>query len=114
MKVVDGGGYDNVIIAACLLGKRHGARRWYVFFCDFLEKQLGLECCAEQPSILKLNKSQGGGCMLLHVDDVLFTISSGVMRKTLLPVLKQSFKLPGKTGGSSEFLRRLHVLDVGW
>ncbi len=52
-----------------------------------------MDCCKEQHSILKMNTSQGGGCMLLHVDNVLFIMSADFMRKTVLPVLKQSFKL---------------------
>ena len=111
---------DDLIIAKCLAGQRDGARRWYFFFCDFLEKHLNMECCKEQPSILKVNKADGGGCMLLHVDDVLFTMSADFMKQTfLLPVLKKAFKLSAnwvdrKVGGSFEFLKRLHVLDAGF
>ena len=119
LKVVHAGGYDDLIIAKCLLGQRDGARGWYFFFCEFLEKQLRTECCKEQPSILKMNKANGGGCLLLHVDDVLFTMSSDFMHQTFLPVLKQAFKLSvtwvdRKKGGSFEFLKRLHVLDAGF
>ena len=119
LRVVDSGGYDDLIIAKCLPGQRDGARRWYFFFCDFLEKHLNMECCKEQPSISKVNKADGGGCMLLHVDDVLFTMSSVYMKQTFLPVLKKAFKLSvnwvdRKVGGSFEFLKRLHVLDVGF
>ncbi len=92
LKVTDSGGYDDLIIAKRLHGQRDGARRWYFFFCDFLEKQLGLVSCSELPSILKVRDSDGG-CMLLHVDDVLFTMSSDFMRQTFLAVLKQAFKL---------------------
>ena len=62
LRVVDSVGYGY---AKCLPGQRDGARRWFFFFCDFLEKQLGMECCKEQPSILKVNNANGGGCMLL-------------------------------------------------
>ena len=47
LKVVDNGDYDALIIAKCLPGQRDGARRWYFFFCDFLEKKLNMECCLE-------------------------------------------------------------------
>ena len=119
LKVVDAVGYDDLIITKCLPGQRDGARHWYFFFCEFLEKQLGMECCKEQPSILKVNKANGSGCLLLHVDDVLFTMSSDFMRQTFLPILKQAFKLSvtwvdRKKGGSFEFLKRLHVLDAGF
>ena len=78
-----------------------------------------MECCKEQPSILKVNKANGSGCLLLHVDDVLFTMSSDFMHQTFLPILKQAFKLSvtwvdRKKGGSFEFLKRLHVLDAGF
>ena len=78
-----------------------------------------MECCLEQPSILKVNKADGGGCMLLHVDDVLFTMTADFMHKKFLPELKKAFKLSvtwvdRKTGGSFEFLKRLHVFDVGF
>ena len=119
LKVVDAVGYDDLIIAKCLPGQGDGARRWYFFFCEFLEKQLEMECCKEQPSILKVNKANGSGCLLLHVDDVLFTMSSDFMHQTFLPILKQAFKLSvtwvdRKKGGSFEFLKRLHVLDSGF
>ena len=119
LKVVDNGGCDDLIIAKCLPGQRDGARRWYFFFCDFLEKQLNMECCKEQPSILKVSKADGGGCMLLHVDDVLFTMTADFMHQKFLPELKNAFKLSvtwvdRKTGGSFEFLKRLHVFDVGF
>ena len=119
LKVVDAVGYDDLIVAKCLPGQRDGARRWYFFFCEFLEKQLGVECCKEQPSILKVSKANGSGCLLLHVDDVLFTMSSDFMHQTFLPILKQAFKLSvtwvdRKKGGSFEFLKRLHVLDAGF
>ena len=119
LRVVDSGGYDNLVIAKCLPGQRDGARRWYFFFCDFLEKHLNMECCKEQPSILKVSKSDGGGCMLLHVDDVLFTMAEDFMKQKFLPELKKAFKLSvnwvdRKVGGSFEFLKRLHVLDVGF
>ena len=119
LRVVDSGGYDNLIIAKCLPGQRDGARRWYFFFCDFLEKHLNMECCKEQPSILKVSKADGGGCMLLHVDDVLFTMAEDFMKQKFLPELKKAFKLSvnwvdRKVGGSFEFLKRLHVLDVGF
>ena len=72
-----------------------------------------------QPSILKKNKANGSGCLLLHVDDVLFTMSSDFMHQTFLPILKQAFKLSvtwvdREKGGSFEFLKRLHVLDAGF
>ena len=107
LKVVDAVGYDDLIIAKCLPGQRDGARRWY-FSCEFLEKQLGMECCKEQPSILKVNKANGSGFLLLHVDDVLFTMSSDFMHQTFLPILKQAFKLSvtwvdRKKGGSLNF-----------
>ena len=78
-----------------------------------------MECCKEQPSILKVNSANGSGCLLLHVDDVLFTMSSDFMHQTFLPILKQAFKLfvtwvDRKKGGSFEFLKRLHVLDAGF
>ena len=116
---VPDGGYDDLIIAECLPGQRDGARSWYFFFCDFLEKQLGMECCKEQRSILKVKNANGGGCMLLHVDDVLFAMSSNFTHQTFLAVLKQSFKLSvtwvdRKKSGSFEFLKRLHVLDAGF
>ena len=119
LKVVDAVGYDDLIIAKCLPGQRDGARCWYFFFCEFLEKQLGMECCKEQPSILKVSKAHGSGCSLLHVDYVLFTMSSDFAHQTFLPILKQAFKLSvtwvdRKKGGSFEFLKRLHVLDAGF
>ena len=56
--------------------------------------------------------------MLLHVDDVLFAMTAEFMHHTFLPVLKKSFKLSvnwvDRKGGSFEFLKRLHVLDVGF
>ena len=55
----------------------------------------------------------------LHVDDVLFTMSSSFMQQKFLPELKKAFKLSvtwvdRKKGGSFEFLKRLHVFDVGF
>ena len=108
--MVDSGGFDDLIIAKCLPGQPDGARRWYFFFCDFLEKHLNMECCKEQPSILKVNKADGGsgGCMLLHVDDVLLTMSATFMKETFCPCRRrlsncQSKWVDRKTGGSFEF-----------
>ena len=83
----------NLLICRCLPGQRDGSRRWFDFFTAFLTEKLRVEQCAEQPAMFRIPASDGGGVLLVHVDDVLFLADSNYVNEKLMPVLKASFKV---------------------
>ena len=59
--------------------------------------------------------TDGGGVLLVHVDDVLFLADARYVQEKLMPVLKSSFKvsmsMAPRTGGSFFFLKGEHVVE---
>ena len=81
-----------------------------------LQTKFKAEVCIEQPCVLKVGNL---AAMVLHVDDVLFMGDEKWIRSTFLPELEKEFKVSStvvsrETGGSFEFLKRCHVVDVGY
>ena len=93
MKILDYPMDTNLLISRCLPGQRDGSRRWFDFFTVFWTEKLQVEQCAEQPAMFRIPASDGGGVLLVHVDDVLFLADGHYVEKKLMPVLKSSFKV---------------------
>lgn len=108
----------NLLICRCLPGQRDGSRRWLDFFTSFLTEKLKVEQCAEQPAMFRIPASDGGGVLLVHVDDVLFLADSGYVQNKLMPMLTSTFKVSmtvaSRTGGSFFFLKREHVVEPNY
>lgn len=68
--------------------------------------------------MFRIPASDGGGVLLVHVDDVLFLADSGYVQKKLMPVLTSTFKVSmtvaSRTGGSFFFLKREHVVEPNY
>ncbi len=115
VKILDYPMDTDLLICRCLPGQRDGSRRWFDFFTSFLSEKLQVEQCAEQPAMFRLPASDGGGVLLVHVDDVLFLADARYVQEKLMPVLKSSFKvsmsMAPRTGGSFFFLKREHVVE---
>ena len=118
VKILDYPMDTNLLICRCLPGQRDGSRRWFDFFTAFLTERLQVEQCAEQPAMFHIPASDGGGVLLVHVDDVLFLADGHYVDKKLMPVLKSSFKMSmsvaPRTGGSFFFLKREHVVEPNY
>ena len=106
---------EGWIIDRCLPGQRDGARRWYDHFLDKLKEEFGATACLEQPSFLKI---EGGGILLLHVDDVLFLMDQNFLETEFKARLNKHFKFSlsyaPRTGGSFEFLKKMFELSPGY
>ena len=99
-------------------GQRDGSRRWFDHFSSFLTAKLKLSPCLEQPASLKIPIEDGGGALLMHVDDVLFVLDEKYLLNKFMPAIRETFKAAmeyaPRTGGSFSFLKRLHVLEAGY
>ena len=109
-------GSKEFIILRCLPGQRDASKLWYHHFVNKLQTKFNAEVCIEQPCVLKVGSF---AAMVLHVDDVLFMGDETWIRATFLPELEKEFKVSStvvsrETGGSFEFLKRCHVVDVGY
>ena len=97
------------------LSIRDGSRRWFDFFADFLVRELHLEQCAEQPAMFRIPARDGGGLLLVHVDDVLCLADEHYVQSKMIPALKSSFKesltIAPRTGGSFTFLKSEHLVE---
>ena len=91
-------------------GQRDGAAKWNKFIMDFLRQRHKLEICAECPSVYKVQGHPG----LIHVDDLLLLARLSWLMRTLVPELKDKFKVSFevacKTGDRFNFLKREHIL----
>jgi len=101
-----------------LPGQRDGSRRWFEHFSSFLLSRLNLSPCLEQPALFKIPEADGGGALLMHVDDVLFVLDEKYLLQKFMPAIRETFKASmeyaPRTGGSFSFLKRLHVLEAGY
>ena len=109
-------GSKEFIILCCLPGQRDASKLLYHHFVNKLQTKFKAEVCIEQPCVLKVGNL---AAMVLHVDDVLFMGDEKWIRSTFLPELEKEFKVSStvvsrETGGSFEFLKRCHVVDVGY
>ena len=118
VRILDYPSEVQLLICRCLPGQRDGSRRWFDFFSEFLVKELDLKPCAEQPAMFKIPACDGGGVLLVHVDDVLFLADESYVRSKMIPKLKSAFKLSmtlaPRTGGSFSFLKREHVVEQNY
>ena len=74
ISILDGNIHSGLVINKCLPGQRDGSRRWFDHFSSFLAAKLKLSPCLEQPALFKIPIEDGGGALLMHVDDVLFVL----------------------------------------
>ena len=118
VKILDYPMDTNLLICRCLPGQRDGSRRWFDFFTAFLTEKLQVEQCAEQPAMFRIPASDGGGVLLVHVDDVLFLAGGGYAQDKMMPMLKSAFKvsmsMAPRTGGSFFFLKREHAVEENY
>ena len=110
--------HSGLVINKCLPGQRDGSRRWFDHFSSFLTAKLKLSPCLEQPALFKIPIEDGGGALLMHVDDVLFVLDEKYLLNKFMPAIRETFKAAmeyaPRTGGSFSFLKRLHVLEAGY
>ena len=76
------------VILKNLPGQRLGARSWYWYFRNYLEK-FQYEFCDVQPCLGRTKDS----VILIHVDDILYTGSAEFFEKQLLPVCQERFSV---------------------
>ena len=109
-------GSDDYVILRCLPGQRDASKLWYQFFVEKLQKLFGATVCKEQPCVLKVERKVA---MVMHVDDILFLGEQSWINNVFLPGLEKEFRLTSTvvdriTGGSFEFLKRLHVVEANY
>ena len=118
ISILDGGIHSGLVINKCLPGQRDGSRRWFDHFSAFLVSKLDLAPCLEQPALFRVPQVDGGGALLMHVDDVLFSLKEEYLLQKFMPVIRETFKAAmgyaPRTGGSFSFLKRLHVLEADY
>ena len=118
ISILDGNIHSGLVINKCLPGQRDGSRRWFDHFSSFLTEKLKLSPCLEQPALFKIPMEDGGGALLVHVDDVLFVLDEKYLLNKFMPAIRETFKAAmeyaPRTGGSFSFLKRLHVLEAGY
>ena len=112
LRVVRLGSTDYVILR-CLPGQRDASKLWYQFFVEKLQRLFGAIVCKEQPCVLKVENEVA---MVMHVDDIMFLGDQSWIHSVFLPELEKEFRLTSSvvdrsTGGSFEFLKRLHVVE---
>lgn len=95
VKLIDGdlcgvAGDGAWVIHRCLPGQRDGARKWYDYFAEVLNKNFNAVACQEQPSVFKI---EGKGFLLIHVDDVLFYLDQKFLEDEFLVKLRAQFKM---------------------
>ncbi len=109
--------HSGLVINKYLPGQRDGSRRWLDHFSSFLTTKLNLSPCLEQPALFKVPAEDGGGALLMHVDDVLFVLDEKYLLHKFMPAIRETFnaamEYAPRTGGSFSFLKRLHVLEAG-
>ena len=81
ISILDGGSHSGLVINKCLPGQRDGGRSKMVrpLFCfsHFEAGEAGsisMFGCLEQPALFKIPEADGGGALLMHVDDVVFAL----------------------------------------
>ena len=121
ISILDGGSHSGLVINKCLPGQRDGSRRWFDHFSAFLISKLAkldLYPCLEQPALFKIPEADGGGALLMHVDDVVFALDEKYLLQKFMPAIRETFKASmayaPRTGGLFSFLKRLHVLEAGY
>ena len=118
ISILDGNIHSGLVINKCLPGQRDGSRRWFDHFSSFLTTKLKLSPCLEQLALFKIPMEDGGGALLMHVDDVLFVLDEKYLLNKFMPAIRETFKAAmeyaPRTGGSFSFLKRLHVLEAGY
>ena len=118
ISILDNEAHSGLVISRCLPGQRDGSRRWFDHFSSFLTSKLNLAPCLEQPALFKVPEEDGGGALLMHVDDVLFVLDEKYLLHKFMPAIRETVKAAmeyaPRTGGSFSFLKRLHVLEAGY
>ena len=118
ISILDDGIHSGLVINKCLPGQRGGSRRWFDHFSAFLISKLNLSPCLEQPALFRIPQADGGGALLMHVDDVLFSLKEDYLLQKFMPAIRGTFKAAmayaPRTGGSFSFLKRLHVVEADY
>ena len=91
--ILDGNIHSGLVINKCLPGQRDGSRRWFDHFSSFLTAKLKLSPCLEQPALFKIPIEDGGGALLMHVDDVLFVLDEKYFLNKFMPAIRETFKV---------------------
>ena len=91
ISILDDTNHSGLVINRCLPGQRDGSRRWFEHFSSFLTSKLNLSPCLEQPALFRIPQEDGGGALLMHVDDVLFSLDERYLcRSSCLPFGRRS------------------------
>ena len=118
ISILDDNNHSGLVINRCLPGQRDGSRRWFEHFSSFLTSKLNLSPCLEQPALFRIPQEDGGGALLMHVDDVLFSLDEKYLLQKFMPAIRETFKAAmsyaPRTGGSFSFLKRLHVVEADY
>ena len=118
ISILDDNNHSGLVINRCLPGQRDGSRRWFEHFSSFLTSKLNLSPCLEQPALFRIPREDGGGALLMHVDDVLFSLDEKYLLQKFMPAIRETFKAAmsyaPRTGGSFSFLKRLHVVEADY
>lgn len=89
-----------------LPGQRLGAKSWYWFLRDWVDKEMSMTWCPEQPCLAKNEKC----CLIIHVDDILYCGSKAYWNDVFLAKFKQRFKVSFSQlegiGSEISFLKR--------
>ena len=88
ISILDGGIHSGLVINKCLPGQRDGSRKWFDHFSAFLISKLDLSPCLEQPALFKIPEADGGGALLMHVDDVLFALDEKYLLQKFMPAIR--------------------------
>eukprot|EP00435_Cladocopium_sp_Y103_P006332 s4440_g2.t1 len=97
-----------------LPGPRLGAKSWYWFLRDWLDKEMSMTWCPEQPCLARNSEC----CLMVHVDDILYCGSKSYWNNVFLAKFKARFKvscsqLEGICGEISFLKRRIQRTESG-
>jgi hypothetical protein len=99
-------GQEEFLVKRNLPGQRMGAKNWYLFLRDFMEKELQCKFCIEQPCLAK----GPHGVFMLHVDDIRFCGHAAWWKDVVVPEFQKRFTISwdelGGVGSSILFLKR--------
>ena len=48
--------------------------------------------CLEHPALFKIRQADSGGALLMHVDDVLFSLKEEYLLQKFMPAIRETFK----------------------
>ena len=105
-------GQEEFLVKRNLPGQHMGAKNWYLFLRNFMEKELQCEFCIEQPCLAK----GPHGVFMLHVDDILLCGHAAWWKDVVVPEFQKRLTIScdelGEVGSSISFLKR-KILKTG-